>query len=124
MDGVPMGRPCPWQRSRRRRPPVLLRMLLVGAAIVLVVEGVPGQTVDAERGARIDPAAGRPTVVIPETPAGRRLAAWADAFNTGERETLARFLAEQTARGSLLAKMPARDRIDSAMFLRSATGGV
>jgi len=54
---------------------VLLRMLLVAVAMVVIVKGVPGQTVDAKRGARTDPAAGWPAVIIPETPAGRRLAA-------------------------------------------------
>src|SRR5690242_14855467 len=99
-------------------------MLLIAAAIVGVVERATGQAAEARRGAKTDPAAGRPAVVIPNTPAGRRLAAWAEAFNAGDREALARFLAEQTAPASLLAKMPARDRIDSTMFLRGATGGV
>ena len=110
--------------ARRRGPHVRFRSLFIAAAIASALKGTPGRAGDARPAAEADPAAGRPGVVVPDTPAGRRLAAWAEAFNAGDRETLGRFFAGHTAPGSLLAKMPARDRLDAAMFLRGATGGV
>jgi CubicO group peptidase (beta-lactamase class C family) len=65
-----------------------------------------------------------PTVAaLPNTPAGNQLNAWLQAFNTGDREAVARFIAEYFD-PSTLARFPAGERIFMTMQLYNATRGL
>jgi hypothetical protein len=51
--------------------------------------------------------------VIPDTPAGRTLQAWLDAFNSGERERIKDYLAKYEPTGE----------VDQTLSFRDQTGG-
>src|SRR5579863_8912030 len=60
-------------------------------------------------------AAGPPAPLIPKTPAGRLLEGWLNAFDSGDRQTLKKFL--QAYEPNRLA------RLDDLMAFRAMTGG-
>jgi CubicO group peptidase (beta-lactamase class C family) len=60
---------------------------------------------------------------LPNTPAGNQLRVWLQAFNTGDRKTMRRFIAERYA-PSILAQFPADEQIFEAMQLFNATRGL
>jgi CubicO group peptidase (beta-lactamase class C family) len=72
---------------------------IIGLAMLCIAGGAEAGARDSERDA---PA-------IPETPAGRQLAAWLRAFNTADPDTLRRSITEQYA-PTLLSEASAADR--------------
>ncbi len=61
-------------------------------------------------------AASAPQIAIPATPAGKRLAGWLEAFNSGDREALRKFREEGFAN-------PPRRTVDEELEFRKRTGG-
>ena len=104
--------------------------LLVMPLLACLVSGcgaIPSAAPAPEMAGNGDPTApARPVATaasasaLPNTPAGNQLNAWLQAFNTGDREAVGRFISEHVDPSSL-AQFPVGERIFTTMKLYNAT---
>ena len=60
---------------------------------------------------------------LPDTPAGRQLKAWLSAFNSGDADTIRRFLSANLAKAAV-QEMSVPERVDRELFVYRDTGGL
>ena len=95
------------------------QIVLVTVLVVVAFQAtVPGQTPSKEVAPRqiVSPR-------LPDTPAGRQLAGWLQAFNSGDAETLRKYLSANLSSDAVRATSVA-DRVERNLFVYEDTGGL
>lgn len=95
---------------------------LVWTALLFVPTKAPAQSTQLENG-KGNLRSAQAIFKLPDTPAGRQLAAWMAAFNSGDPDRIRQFLRVNLSESDL-KEMPLTGRVERELFVYKDTGGL
>jgi CubicO group peptidase (beta-lactamase class C family) len=87
------------------------------------LEHIPAADKKAQEKAETVPSKDQAEPKLPDTAAARQLKAWLGAFNSGDADTIRRFITNNMSK-SALKEMSAPERVDRELFVYKDTGGL